>query len=1068
MVELLAKSKTNIDLYSNEEFQDMKIRNFSVHTNTEGMAVIRHTAADVDAVDTMKVLNKVLKNTKYRVSFRVDKFNANGTDEKLKVGFNGQSVEADANGYFSGIVLSDNNEDFQVSTKRKVSCDVYDIEIESLFFSQLDLYKPKEVLMTKSRKSFINPDQLSGDYTKTFTLPSTNANDFFFTDIHKLDSITRFNVNKSSEAIIRSEGLDVMKGKILLDETNNESGDRTYKVQFLGSNTTFLNNLVGKSLRDLALDQTTDNQVSLADLKKSWAFADGKSAQAAGRDFVFTLGDYGQDYDHSYLDSDHTLYPTDSNLVQGVDDLSVYHGLSMKEFKPSFFANYFMDRIHNEAGYTYSGSVFGTDEFKSIIVPINSSFTKEELTLHTFRLKGSSVGFSFSVAPSFLPWSPISGTTTIAESAENGRTLRILGNLLKSGPIKDSSFYIPKDSLVSNLTATIKVSGKMYAGDATDPSSVGTKGKVQLQLLRRLNFSSGAHGTKVYLLHSEAMETDDNGIYSFDFNVDLPASYFYSANSNDGTNFDFLTDFLVNVKGAAEVGLDKSPELHVNGVEWDVLNTVNQISKELQPGSFIEDASQFYSSTVKQVDFVKSLVTMFNLFMEEDVPNKHINYTTFDDSFSKVPKNFTRKLDNFSDVRKKFIKLEDVNAYEFSFEEGKTLRSVNYKKEMDSVYGSSIFNQDNDNSNIKQIRPKANTTTEKTISTPYTTSDGDSRLNYASLLKKTEGEEDVEFRPDYDTGLHFLFYRSVDNIRTKVHDELGGTLSELHFPVMTETLKKSGQPDNFAINFGDISNLTDLLLEEPKRNFVNTFWSRYISLILNKDNYFMEADYRLTSKDFFELRMSDLIEVENQHYFLQEVKDFNPERLTTITLLRANFGQDILNKVASGDFFRVEKIGAVDIGGTKGRKSRRTIASTRTNIGKKTSGISTDSIDNVFVGDGSRNVKVLLSSDVSLFGSNSNINVYGCENVQIADGVHDVTLINTDNKFIRQSNTTWVNGFKLGNDLVDEKVINDGGVDTVQQAFSDAGIEDGCENEMWKLDWKLTWQVMDGGDDSKF
>ena len=241
--------------------------------------------------------------------------------------------------------------------------DLYDGQV------MVDLMKNEKIPLTLSVDNFKNAFEKVQSYSKNFTLPATKRNNKIFThcfDIQRTSTndVTGFNVHKKTRAILKESGHTIFEGYLKLNDILYKDGMTTYNVNLYSSPITFKDSVSDKTLRDLQISEL-DHEYTANNVENSWT--GGlilKNPLPAG-----------------------TLAGTDGSTVTDVlkypmcnwrGDIVLNNGnthLALDKledcFRPWIRISYLWNKIFEDAGYSYTSTFLNTTRFTKLFMDFN-------------------------------------------------------------------------------------------------------------------------------------------------------------------------------------------------------------------------------------------------------------------------------------------------------------------------------------------------------------------------------------------------------------------------------------------------------------------------------------------------------------------------------------------------------------------------------------------------------------------------------------------------------------------------------------------------------------------------
>ncbi len=187
-------------------------------------------------------------------------------------------------------------------------------------------------------------------FSKQIVLTGTANNNAIFGHVYELGNANEFsatadnigayfNVAQTSRAELRLNGLLILKGVFRITGITKNRDVVEYEGALFGELGGFINAIANKKIEDLDFS-AYDHVLNVTNIKNSW-----DAAQGIG--YFYPLIDYGT-YSTNKVDYD------------------------IRTLRPALYAKEYLDKIFEDAGFTYESAFFDTAFFKSLIVPVNT------------------------------------------------------------------------------------------------------------------------------------------------------------------------------------------------------------------------------------------------------------------------------------------------------------------------------------------------------------------------------------------------------------------------------------------------------------------------------------------------------------------------------------------------------------------------------------------------------------------------------------------------------------------------------------------------------------------------
>ena len=508
---------------------------------------------------------------------------------------------------------------------------------------RLDTFGDVNTLITRSIADIREPQSRSSEWSKTFTLPGTKANNIIFSQLFEVEQVISssvqftpdFNPNLKADVILFSDGIEQLRGFLrLLSIKVDDSTHITYEVTLHGQTADLFTTLSERKLNVLDFSEY-NHTLSSGNVIDSWATQIYKN----GSTQAFS---YGEGYMYAMIDKGH---PRNISLWE------------TNEFTPCLYAKTIVDKMFSNASYTYTNdSFFNSDRFKRLVLPAPSSLTIDSAILESRRFRAS--------------------RTTSAQSLDLASTL-IFQNDSTGGNYDNGNNY---NTTTGQFVAPV---GGNYVFDTRVEINYNSTGYMPIfQEDIWLVFGLYVNGVK----NTTATVTVDFG--SPAFSVDL---YFSPSTILSG---DIVEIKLVQV-------YDNANSYNLTNSQFSVMLGIgsyleNNLTAFTYGYGETVDFSVFLNSEVKQSDLLMSFIKMFNLYIEADRDNpKELRIVPRDEFYNGAQVDWSKKLDYSQSVEIVPMGELEANPYKFAYKEGKDDANVLYQQAYQTTYGSRTYQVEN-------------------------------------------------------------------------------------------------------------------------------------------------------------------------------------------------------------------------------------------------------------------------------------------------------------------------------------------------------------------------------------
>jgi len=508
------------------------------------------------------------------------------------------------------------------------------------------------------------PDKRNSSFSKTIQFYGTNEVNKLFENIFELNSILGvFNPNKKTPAKYFADNLLVFEGSLqLLSVTLKPDNNILYECSIIGN--------------------------------EGGIFLDLGEAELTALDFT--------DYNHNY---------TRANIISSGANLSgvgyyypfVDNGTSAAEndfkvenFMPCFFAYEYILKMITATGRTFTSTFLNSSFFKTLIVYPN--FNEIRLTQTQIDNSQFYVGLNsaFTLTQTVTSIVPFDKETT---------------PFFDPGGMWNASSYhgIIPSAANYNIISTIKV--KMW-WTHSDPAVVTYSGSWFLSNENNIRRSTNA-GVSYSTIATNSVV--DNTVYP---EGEFPSTYFYrtiqiqTGSVALGTNDRIRNEFTAEGSPSGGDFLDLNGDPVYTGtytfhteIQTGTDSAFYAIltSPALIDGSFI-NAQSVIPTKIKQRDFFKSIIQMFNLYIDIDKTNpNNLIIENYDDFYNNGVVNWENKTDFDKDIKINPIGLLDAKRYIFKYKDDVDFYNKKYKDTYQETYGTETINVDNDFLNADKV-----------------------------------------------------------------------------------------------------------------------------------------------------------------------------------------------------------------------------------------------------------------------------------------------------------------------------------------------------------------------------
>jgi len=867
---------------------------------------------------------------------------------------------------------------------------------------QIDLTDEVSIPLNFNIADIREPEKRSTTWSKTVILPGTTFNNQLFSNIWNVNAVINstgttnftpnFNPNLKAIAEITYNEATQFKGICQLLNVNiTDKYEIQYEVAFFGELQNVYQFFNNKYLRDLDFSEY-NHKYTLYNQQLSWNNTNG---------YVYPMIDYG---------------------------FQINSRFNVTNMFPALFVKTIIDKMFNDAGFTYQSTFFNSEIFKKLIIPYSGGsalkLTNQQVTERTGRASKTSTQTikQDNQNPILSDGSREYATRLIYQDKTTVPNNDVGNNFSdEDGGLNYQTFTIEKAGTYT-ISAFFRANVKHYPTAAT--VSFSTDNNIVGDVLIVKNPpNKGAQEIVIANRRISLQPYAAINPLSDSFNIlnqvatSLTISSGTTSLTGEGTlsiNAYLEKDDTIQVKIRKTAGTQfNPPSLYRVGTVRETLGTNSYAELNILQDSYFSvaladtsiqedddvEVNAVLPDKIKQSDFFNSIVKAFNLFVEVDKGNANKLIIEPRPTFysSGTTKDFSDKLDYSKET--KIIPLGELNnkSYVFSYKEDTDYFNSNYKTTYNEIYGQKKYDILND-------FLKGEVRTELIFSpTPLVDTIGHDRV----ISKIYTLESNGTIKPT-QSNIRLLYWGGLKTTNVQwQHIATSGTTFRSDYPYAGH-LDDVNNP-TFDLNFGTPYQVYYTPIKYTGNNLYNKYWRDYIEQIADKDSKIFTGYFLLNEFDIQKLDFRDTYFFENDYWRLNKIIDYDrinnqPTKCEFIKLKTLpdyvdDIGVDINGGVKDLDTETPAPTARLGTTFNNNQIADGAIVSGRNNIVSSGDGVIVSGESNI-VGVGSTNVSILASTGVTILG-----------------GVSNVSVTNSSGITVTESNVTYNNGIKTLNNV---------------------------------------------------
>ncbi|QDP52295.1 MAG: hypothetical protein Tp152SUR359831_43 [Prokaryotic dsDNA virus sp.] len=686
-----------------------------------------------------------------------------------------------------------------------------------------DLYQEQDIPLTLSVDEFTNIIEKQQSYSKDFDLPATKRNNQIFTHIFEItksiNNVFDFNPYKQTKASLKQNGVLLFEGCLRLIEIVQKNGEISYNVNLFSESIALAEVLQGKTFSDLtSAILELEHQYTEANIINSFTGNLELVLPLSSGSFAGNVGDTTTDVlKYPFVNWTGNIDCTGSEpVVEQLTDV----------FRPFIKVKYLIQNIFKSAGFSFTSQFINSSFFDKLYMDFNSGADGVPETLVDHEVNGIGIGdetqfLTTSFTNLILSPQPLTGMP----SAYNQTT---------------NQYVSPFNNNVMNVNVNIN----LLNTDTSDRV-------VEYQVLSKGVVISSGSATILANLGQ----------------IDFTDTFTDTLNATDIIEVQIKADVTNKVR-----------------VKQDFVNFVFTTSVHYNSSSISGTISSTFSfnalrGDIEQWEFIKSIMTMFNLITLPDPSNpNNILIEPYVDVFGNDPTavtptqlDWTYKLDT-SNINIKPIELKQKITFKYAEDEDDYAFNVYKKATSGFLYGSKVINNTTYSlvEGEEEIEPKVfSATVCKPIEDLFPNF-------FIPVIYSGSLEEGMEA---FDNNARILIDCGTINQNYEVD---GSSFTQYLAFAHVDTIPCNG--GDIDINFGECQLF---LGTSPTDNLFNTYYLEYYNHLYDPNTRILKAKVNLTPTDINTFKFYDIVTLKNRKYRVNKI-DYKPNALSTVEFILLN------------------------------------------------------------------------------------------------------------------------------------------------------------------------------------
>jgi len=705
-----------------------------------------------------------------------------------------------------------------------------------------DLYEDEDIPLSLSIDDFKNVAEKTQSYSKDFNLPATKRNNRIFTQIFEITNSVEsnaesFNPYVQTQCVLKQDGNVIFKGFLKLIDIVNKEGEISYNVNLYSESIILVDVLQNRLFRDLDFDELT-HDYNKTNITASWY-------DSTGITLVEPLGlnSFARDSSLSLNKTTVLKYPfVDWTGNLSVNNTTNYPELNKLEdaFRPFIQCKYIVDKIFNDAGFTFTSTFLNSSTFTNLFMDFNWGAGDMPVEVNSNAVVGNYNNTTEHYAgSSYTNLKLTSPTTNLASVNYDTSTNKI------TSVNNNSEFVVDYDYGVRNKN-----------------------GQPVVQLRWLLTRTDGTT-EEIDETNPTTLNPFGSGNYSGQFTRTLDSGDTLEAQFKSSIASMFYQDYNILISSTATVNITRN----ITAVTESTL--LNNLRGDLG-----------------QWEFIKGFINMFNLIIRQDETNPtNLLIDTYDTVFNNInngltlsERNIVNDWTNKIDVSEiKLTPLDLAKETMFDYIEDDKDFAVNlYKNTFENSYGSKKFNARGNTIFVES---------QEVSATPFAATIVKPLFDYTpQFLTPAIYSSDGGVYQSFDNKPRILYKTSAspftmtDGTSYFIPEQngVGKTNAETKYLKFSHTTDLPPTSSSLDLNFeprlmiGISGNTLNSLYQQ--------YWANYFSELYNFDTKTMTVKVNLNAADITQFDFRNKVMIQNRAFRVNKI-DYKPNDLSTVEFI---------------------------------------------------------------------------------------------------------------------------------------------------------------------------------------
>ena len=754
-------------------------------------------------------------------------------------------------------------------------------------WKRLDLYENIPISIMIQELDIYNLDERKSPYSKQFVIPNTSNNAIIFEHYFEVNGI-EFNPLTRIECVVQYRGVDIFNGFLRLSAVIENPTYTDYEVFIMGSVGDFASEIRDLTLQDLRWDDL-QHELSYSAITQSWSADTGDINGLFGGKIIYPMINYGLPYqangDPVFTYTFGETFSFDQNTNPVPENV----------WKPAVRVKEIVNRIFERTNYTVVSEFFESDNFRAIYM---DTFQNGQLGVETASAVTNQNIFKVYTNPS-VAWNAVSGQKDFLPVTYRGDGYDPLNNFVLANSTRPVD---PPNQVGGYFIAP-------YAGQYAwnvkfnydDNRQCG--GDVKFQVIMRKASTPAGLPTGTIIAASDQFDLPTCGLEG---NI----NWFPKATLSPGDHVKVYIKINQNQGGDTDLRLLPYSNYGVTteAPMWDLYE-----SPELT-GTQIVDL-RLGLQQINCIEFLKSLIVMFNLVVVQNENDKEILIEPFNWYFNeddRVERDWTQKQDLNSSYRTEPLSYNLAKEINWTYTKGS------------EEYLNKLF-EDKNKYNYGRYKYVSNNNilTDEQIyelpfaATPTTIVNGSDNFIIPAVYREIDGTnlQPYSNKPHifFWAGNRFAYLDENKNFPGYWYLQSGTTAVEWstypcvsHLSSLDIYVTDLVSDLNFQSTFDFFGNYNTQIPQFTQYNLYNLYWKDYIENTYSNETRRLTGRFILKPTDVYETSLTDKIYVKDSFWRIEKITEasLNEYKSTEVSLIKERGGYYKVD--APGPYYGIE------------------------------------------------------------------------------------------------------------------------------------------------------------------